>query len=196
MLQAKFETVAQIILAVGENVGWILGKPQAALSADDSARMRELISFLEEHFPTIKREPATKSSPHASGRTRPRRPNRDLFRGGRWEHRLHRRVQRRHRARGEPEGSTGAADSSGTRVPAHKPARRTATVSFIRHRDARTPQGGDHTGVKVTSVTFSSEGEPAPLLSLRALFACRSTLCAHSNFRPPTTTRMVDGWLH
>jgi hypothetical protein len=62
-LATGFETVVRIIHAVGENVGWMLGEPQAALSPDDSARMREIIGFLDEHFAPIKRDPAMKPSP-------------------------------------------------------------------------------------------------------------------------------------
>jgi transcriptional regulator with XRE-family HTH domain len=46
----RFETVAEIIYATGESVGWLLREPQTFLSADDSARMREIIDFLESSF--------------------------------------------------------------------------------------------------------------------------------------------------
>jgi transcriptional regulator with XRE-family HTH domain len=48
--QPQFETVVAIIHATGETVGWILREPQTFLSADDSARMREVIDFLESSF--------------------------------------------------------------------------------------------------------------------------------------------------
>jgi transcriptional regulator with XRE-family HTH domain len=48
--QPQFETVVAIIHATGESVGWILREPQTFLSADDSARMREVIDFLESSF--------------------------------------------------------------------------------------------------------------------------------------------------
>jgi transcriptional regulator with XRE-family HTH domain len=46
----QFETVVRIIHATGESVGWLLREPQTFLSADDSARMREVIDFLESSF--------------------------------------------------------------------------------------------------------------------------------------------------
>jgi transcriptional regulator with XRE-family HTH domain len=46
----QFETVVRIIHATGETVGWLLREPQTFLSADDSARMREVIDFLESKF--------------------------------------------------------------------------------------------------------------------------------------------------
>jgi transcriptional regulator with XRE-family HTH domain len=46
----QFETVVRIIHATGEGVGWLLREPQTFLSADDSARMREVIDFLESKF--------------------------------------------------------------------------------------------------------------------------------------------------
>lgn len=61
--QPGFETVVRIIHAVGETVGWIIREPQATLSADDSARMREIVGFLDELFPPIKRDTAAKPSP-------------------------------------------------------------------------------------------------------------------------------------
>jgi len=48
--QPGFETVVKIIHAAGESVGWLLREPQTFLSADDSARMREFIDFLESRF--------------------------------------------------------------------------------------------------------------------------------------------------
>jgi transcriptional regulator with XRE-family HTH domain len=48
--EPRFETVVRIIHATGETVGWILREPQTFLSADDSARMREVIDFLESKF--------------------------------------------------------------------------------------------------------------------------------------------------
>jgi DNA transposition AAA+ family ATPase len=48
--QPQFETVVAIIHATGETVGWILREPQTFLSTDDSARMREVIDFLESSF--------------------------------------------------------------------------------------------------------------------------------------------------
>ena len=48
--QPGFETVVRIIHATGESVGWLLREPQTFLSADDSARMREVINFLESRF--------------------------------------------------------------------------------------------------------------------------------------------------
>ncbi|HSY52669.1 MAG TPA: helix-turn-helix transcriptional regulator [Thermoanaerobaculia bacterium] len=48
--QPQFETVVRIIHATGETVGWILREPQTFVSADDSARMREVIDFLESSF--------------------------------------------------------------------------------------------------------------------------------------------------
>jgi transcriptional regulator with XRE-family HTH domain len=45
----QFETVVRIIHATGESVGWLLREPQTFLS-DDSARMREVIDFLESSF--------------------------------------------------------------------------------------------------------------------------------------------------
>jgi transcriptional regulator with XRE-family HTH domain len=48
--QPGFETVVRIIHATGESVGWLLREPQTFLSADDSARMREIIDFLESSF--------------------------------------------------------------------------------------------------------------------------------------------------
>jgi transcriptional regulator with XRE-family HTH domain len=48
--QPGFETVVRIIHATGETVGWILREPQTFLSAEDSARMREIIDFLESSF--------------------------------------------------------------------------------------------------------------------------------------------------
>jgi transcriptional regulator with XRE-family HTH domain len=46
----QFETVVRIVHATGESVGWLLCEPQTFLSADDSARMREVIDFLESKF--------------------------------------------------------------------------------------------------------------------------------------------------
>jgi transcriptional regulator with XRE-family HTH domain len=48
--QPGFETVVRIIHATGESVGWLLREPQTFLSTDDSARMREIIAFLESKF--------------------------------------------------------------------------------------------------------------------------------------------------
>jgi transcriptional regulator with XRE-family HTH domain len=48
--QPGFETVVRIIHATGESVGWLLREPQTFLSTDDSARMREIIDFLESKF--------------------------------------------------------------------------------------------------------------------------------------------------
>ena len=48
--QPRFETVVALIHATGETVGWILREPQTFLSTDDSARMREVIDFLESSF--------------------------------------------------------------------------------------------------------------------------------------------------
>jgi transcriptional regulator with XRE-family HTH domain len=48
--EPRFETVVRIIHATGETVGWLLCEPQTFLSADDSARMREVIDFLESSF--------------------------------------------------------------------------------------------------------------------------------------------------
>jgi len=53
--QPQFETVVRIIHATGESVGWLLREPQTFLSADDSARMREIIDFLELSFTPRKR---------------------------------------------------------------------------------------------------------------------------------------------
>jgi transcriptional regulator with XRE-family HTH domain len=49
--QPGFETVVKIIHATGESVGWVLGERQAPLSADGQAMMREIIDFLDSHFP-------------------------------------------------------------------------------------------------------------------------------------------------
>lgn len=46
----RFETVVRIIHATGETFGWLLREPQTFLSTDDSARMREIIDFLESSF--------------------------------------------------------------------------------------------------------------------------------------------------
>jgi transcriptional regulator with XRE-family HTH domain/predicted RNase H-like HicB family nuclease len=62
-VQPGFETVVRIIHAVGETVGWIIREPQASLSADDGARMREIVGFLDELFPPINRDTAVKPSP-------------------------------------------------------------------------------------------------------------------------------------
>jgi len=48
--EPRFETVVRIIHATGESVGWLLREPQTFLSSDDSARMREVIDFLESKF--------------------------------------------------------------------------------------------------------------------------------------------------
>ena len=52
--QPGFETVVRIIHATGESVGWLLREPQTFLSANDSARMREVIDFLESNFAPLK----------------------------------------------------------------------------------------------------------------------------------------------
>jgi len=49
--QPGFETVVRIVYATGESVGWVLREPQAPLSADGQAMMREIIDFLDSHFP-------------------------------------------------------------------------------------------------------------------------------------------------
>ena len=49
--QPGFETVVKITHATGETVGWILGEPQAPLSAEEQTMMREIIDFLDSHFP-------------------------------------------------------------------------------------------------------------------------------------------------
>jgi len=54
--QPRFETVVKIAHATGESVGWILGESQTPLSADGHAMMREIIDFLDSHFPAKERK--------------------------------------------------------------------------------------------------------------------------------------------
>src|SRR3954454_837065 len=53
--QRQCETVVRSTHATGESFGWLLREPQTFLSADDSARMREIIDFLELSFEPRKR---------------------------------------------------------------------------------------------------------------------------------------------
>jgi len=53
----RFETVAAIVHAAGESVGWLLREPQAPLSGSDLFMMREIVDFLDSHFPAARKHP-------------------------------------------------------------------------------------------------------------------------------------------
>jgi len=56
----RFETVAAIVHAAGESVGWLLREPQAPLSGSDLFMMREIVHFLDSHFPAGRKYPVSR----------------------------------------------------------------------------------------------------------------------------------------
>ena len=56
----RFETVVAIVHAAGESVGWLLREPQAPLSGSDLFMMREIVDFLDSHFPAPRRRDSSR----------------------------------------------------------------------------------------------------------------------------------------
>jgi transcriptional regulator with XRE-family HTH domain len=56
----RFETVVAIVHAAGESVGWLLRESQAPLSGSDMAMMREIVDFLDSHFPAERKHPVSR----------------------------------------------------------------------------------------------------------------------------------------
>jgi transcriptional regulator with XRE-family HTH domain len=56
----RFETVVAIVHAAGESVGWLLREPQAPLSGSDLFMMREIVDFLDSHFPAGRKYPVSR----------------------------------------------------------------------------------------------------------------------------------------
>ncbi len=56
----RFETVVAIVHAAGESVGWLLREPQAPLSGSDMFMMREIVDFLDSHFPAQRKHPVSR----------------------------------------------------------------------------------------------------------------------------------------
>jgi len=53
----RFETVARIRHAAGENVGWVLREPRAPFSAADLVLLRDIAIFLLSRLPASDDEP-------------------------------------------------------------------------------------------------------------------------------------------